>query len=1001
VKKNLHFFRHWLLLLFASLLSHLSPGQTINIYAAPGGTSAGNGTTASAPVNITRAKAIAKAYPQNPCIIWLASGIYPQLSLDASDSRGAGAPVTYQSVSVNAAIFQPQIALSMADFTPIPDAVKSRIIDPTARTKVKQLNLAAYNFTDTAQWPDFFAIGALKAPRFYKNGYPLPMSRYPSDTTMTIRQVVQKGTENSVPGGSFKYRDGRAQYWQNAINDGGVYLSGNWQTPWQMDVIKTMSINTTDSLIQQAVGINNGIGTQVAGRIPSGTEPYYALNLVEEITAEGQWSINFKTKTLYMWVPSSGVITGAGNSKLPGIFLKGVSNTKFIGITVRGGSGDGIGLSGCTNVLIAGAHISYCSGYGVRVVDGSHCTIQSNDIDSVGAGGVIISTSTFAADQAAVKLAGHQVINNHIYSYAREAFLYSAAVDVNYAMGTYVAYNKIHDGPHVGILYGGNNNVFEYNEIYDVVKKYTDMGAFYTYGVTRGWGSRGNKINYNYIHDAPQANGIYLDEFASGDSCSYNIMANLVMAMYNHDGYFNVFTSNICTNAMYPLTCMTQASSNVQYPSFYNALKNLWNSSGTYKKSYPECADMVGPAGRNDAYTSRIWPQATGNVFISNPGVVSNINDHRLFNDDGTTNPAYAQTDPFVNWGLVFKNNIKFMKNLPAASAPFQVDGLRSVGAFGRTGGQNWHINRIGLHKDVYRTDISATRVQGLDPVLSLSNPGNGDFVNPGTFLLMASVKSPNAENTLSSIRFMDNGVAVKGLVLSKKTVTFDSVLYTIQWTNPFPGDHHLVMVGQDGDYWEYSSNTLDFTIKGSSVPFLSVVNDPRYLCSVDLQWGTPQESNVSAYQIYGGSDSAHLKFLFSVNPTCNDGQNCSYSYPLTQNSGELTFYQLELVTRDASSVKSNIVSSILDCTTGQVSLYPNPAGSMVRLNYTSQKAQSNSNVLIYDLLGRVIIQRTFAIQQGLNTLNLPLNQVASGVYLLVMEIENNRISAQRLVVQQ
>jgi hypothetical protein len=56
--------------------------------------------------------------------------------------------------------------------------------------------------------------------------------------------------------------------------------------------------------------------------------------------------------------------------------------------------------------------------------------------------------------------------------------------------------------------------------------------------------------------------------------------------------------------------------------------------------------------------------------------------------------------------------------------------------------------------------------------------------------------------------------------------------------------------------------------------------------------------------------------------------------------------------------------------------------------------------VLIYDLLGRVILRTSFPLQQGLNTLNLPLNNVSSGVYLLVMEIEKTRISAQRLVIQ-
>lgn len=1004
MEKSLHFFRHGLYLLFLGFfLSTSSQAQTINIYAAPDGAPTGNGDAANLPVSVARAKAVARENTQTPCIIWLKNGIYPALSLDAGDSRTAAAPVTWQSMNPNGAVFQPEITLDKSAFQAIPDSIKDRIIDPTAKTQVLQLDLSSYGFTDTAQWPLIFGIAKLKTPKFYCDGYPLPMSRYPSDTTMTMREVVDKGSANSIPGGSFKYRDDRGKYWLKAINDGGVYLSGNWQTPWQMDVIKTLSLSTADSLIVQTVGIQNGLGTQAPGRIASGAEPYYALNLVEEIAREGQWSINFKTKMLYMWVPATGTLTGAGSSKNPAIAVTGVSNISLIGIAVQGGSGNGIELQGCHNVLIAGTHIHFCSGNGISITDGSNCVVQSNDIDSVGAGGVIIATSTFAADQANLKFSGHRVINNHIYRYAREAFLYSAAIDISYAHGTYVAYNKVHDCVHVGILYGGNNNILEYNEVYDVVKQYTDMGAFYTYGVTRGWGSRGNKLNNNYIHDAPLANGIYLDEFASGDSSSYNIIANVVMASYNHNGYFNVFANNIYSNTLYPVTCMTQDPSDAQYPLMYNGLQSLWNNSAVYREAYPECADMVGSAGRKDAYTSRIWPSGAGNVFIANPGVVSGINDHKLFNSDGTTNITYAQTDPFVKYSLVFKSNIKFFKNLLNPSSPFDLDSLRSTGAFGKAGGQDWHINRMGLHKDLYRTDITSVKIPGIDPVLTLTDSGSSNFSNPGTFYLTTGIKIPNAVNVLSSVRFMENGAEVKGLTVTKRMVSFDSAVYTVAWINPYPGDHHLTMTGYDGAYWEYSSNTLDFTIKGPSVPALSVINDPQSACGVDLQWVAIHESNVSTYQVLRSTDSVHFTALFSENANCDDGTDCSYSYPLTQNSNERTFYQLLVTGKDGSSVRSNIVQRTIDCAAGQLSqlsLFPNPASSQVSLNYSSSKAQNDTRLLLYDVLGRVVLQKPVSVQEGFNQLSLPLSNMPDGVYLLVMEAQQNRIYTQRLIIQ-
>jgi hypothetical protein len=136
------------------------------------------------------------------------------------------------------------------------------------------------------------------------------------------------------------------------------------------------------------------------------------------------------------------------------------------------------------------------------------------------------------------------------------------------------------------------------------------------------------------------------------------------------------------------------------------------------------------------------------------------------------------------------------------------------------------------------------------------------------------------------------------------------------------------------------------------------------------------------------------------VNANCNDGSDCSYSYPITQNSNELTFYQVQVTGKDGSSVSTNIARSIIDCTAGHLSLFPNPAGSLVNLNYSSPKGQSNTDLLIYDILGRVVLRKTISVQEGLNQMSLPLNNLADGVYLLVLDIQNNRISTQRFVIQ-
>ena len=1035
----------WVCLLIAIVCPYVSLAQTINIFVSPNGDALGSGQSSSSPVNLDRAKTIARSNSQRPCIIWLANGTYKQVRLDASDTRSASAPVTYQAVNPHGAVFQPETVLDTHLFTAIPDDIKARIIDPTAKGKVKQLSLASLQLADTAEWPLTFAIADMRTPKFYKDGKPLPMSRYPEDTTMAMGVVITKGVYKKKPGGSFKYRDNRILSWHKAINDGGLYLCGNWQFTWQMDVVRTLSVKA--GIVTQTIGLLKGIGTQDPSRLKAGTEPYYAMNLVEEIKAEGQWSINFKTKTLYMWVPASGTIMLDGDSETPAISLDKVNNTRFIGIDVRGGSGDGIGLSQCNNVLIAGTHITNCSGYGVRIVDGFNDTVQSNDINLVGAGGVIISSSSLIADQSAVRSSGHQVINNHIYNYATESPVYSAAVDVSSACGTYVAYNKVHDCPHVGIMHGGNNNTLEYNEVYDVVKKYTDMGAFYKFqNTSTGWNARGNKLHHNYIHDAPLANGIYEDDCSSGDSSSYNIIANVVMATYNHNGYFNSFANTIYFGNKYPATNMTEAPGTAAYSAKHASLKQLWNGSAAYKAAYPECSDMVGSGGRNNSHGSRIWPSITGSVFTGS-GSLSNISEAKLFNKDGTTNELYARTGaPFTRDNVVFSNNRKLLKGLQQPIAPFRIDSLRSAGVFALTGDSNWHINRIGLHKDLYRADVSSTKVPGIDPVLSLAIVGKPNYKAPDTIQLTGGIRCPNAAYLFSSVKFMDGTKDVtKSLVFSKKVVAYDSVRYVIEWRKPSGGGHQLTLNGYDGQIWQYVSNVVAFTIEGAPADSVAT-HDSTVVPAPGDSVAVPAPSDTAKDVKPAPGDSTVVPADSVATPAPTPGDSTTTSPPVVPPAAPPATSPVipphvppatppavppttEPVVPPATppttppatpppdsvaapaptpgdstaspvSGPSKFESSNFDMKNRKMILYPNPANSVLNVSYWNTQAPGNIKATIYDNSGRRLVGKVVFMQTGVGQMSFTVSMMASGIYTLLVENPDHTIASQRFIVQ-
>jgi hypothetical protein len=110
------------------------------------------------------------------------------------------------------------------------------------------------------------------------------------------------------------------------------------------------------------------------------------------------------------------------------------------------------------------------------------------------------------------------------------------------AVGCGVANNRIHDLPHAAVLYGGNDNVLERNEVYRVALDSGDVGAFYTW---HDWTSRGNVLKHNLVYDSPRANAFYMDDGDSGDTIEGNIVWRTAYGPFIGGGHDNIVRDNI------------------------------------------------------------------------------------------------------------------------------------------------------------------------------------------------------------------------------------------------------------------------------------------------------------------------------------------------------------------------------------------------------------------------------------------------------------------------
>jgi hypothetical protein len=227
----------------------------------------------------------------------------------------------------------------------------------------------------------------------------------------------------------------------------------------------------------------------------------------------------------------------------PLLNVSGARHIKFEGLTFEFSHGTGIVLQRTEHIEIAGCEISNLAGRGI-LVSGTKNTIRSCDVYNLGTSGISLN----GGDRKTLTPAGNLAVNNHIHHYGQFQRTYAPGIGVS-GCGQVVRNNCIHDAPHNAVLYGGNEHLFELNDIYRVVMETGDSGAFYT---GRDWTSQGNLLRHNYIHDlgggdAKHINtmGVYLDDCDSGDTVEGNVFYRAGRAIMIGGGRDNPVLNNL------------------------------------------------------------------------------------------------------------------------------------------------------------------------------------------------------------------------------------------------------------------------------------------------------------------------------------------------------------------------------------------------------------------------------------------------------------------------
>lgn len=526
----------------------------------------GNGTIEKPFATLSKARDFVntiKASSASGVTIWLRGGTYSMpttFSIKSTDGGSIGKPIIYRAYTNEYVIISGAKSVNPANWINYTGSV-SRLNPAVSASQIKECTLSNLGMAVTGLMPDsindvnngFYQFTNL--PGVYWNGSRQDLARFPNDfpNYMEVKKVVDGGSSTMSSVFQFKTTaselydskmnmiSGREAAWAAAIPN-GVFLKGYWRVNWQITTLKVKAIDLGAKTITLSPSVT--IGNKYNLPLGSGHEPYYVVNLLEEIDQPGEWCIDALDKKMYYYAPdviSNSNLTVSDN-KNPLFDINGATELKFIRLEVANNLGNAFKMTNCTNVSVSGCIIRDIEYDAVVINGGSGCGVLSSNLYDVGASGVLVGAAGSAGSPS-----NHFVTNCHIYNFGYLNNIYAASINLAYKdialFGAKADHNLIHDAPHAGVLHGGANNLFEYNDVFRTSKCSDDMGAFYCFTAPNANG--GNILRYNLMHNSLQGDGIYFDRSGTNDKVYSNMAYQMNRAYLFRTGWNQDVQNNL------------------------------------------------------------------------------------------------------------------------------------------------------------------------------------------------------------------------------------------------------------------------------------------------------------------------------------------------------------------------------------------------------------------------------------------------------------------------
>ena len=617
--------------------------------------------------------------PKVGVTVELRGGVFERqqtFELTADDSGTAEAPVVYRAAKGE------EVRLGggkvVTGWKPVTDPAVLDRLDESARGKVMQADLKAIGLTDFGN-----VVASGKRLEFFFRDKPMTVARWPNEGFTRIVDVVGGAPHkiHGIPGdkiGKFTYAGDQPKRW---AGEKDLWLHGYWFWDWSDQRHQVESIDTENRVITVKPPYH-GYGYRK-------NQWFYAFNALSELDQPGEWYLDRETGVLYFYPPASINDGKALVSVLPTLItMKDASFVTVRGMILEATRGTAVNISGGAGCQVVGCTIRNTGAWAVNVGGGKENGVVGCDIYETANGGISLQ----GGNRKTLTPCGHFAENNHIHHYSRWDRVYQPGIMLQ-GVGCRASHNLIDNAPHMGMGFGGNNHLIEYNEIHSVTYESNDAGAIYT---GRNWTMRGTVIRHNYFHhingfEGRGCVGVYLDDQFSGTEISGNLFYKVTQATMIGGGRDCTIENNVfvdCVAATH-VDARGLGWAGGGENGLKNHLKELPYTESPWKDQYPKLVTILD----EDPMAPR------GNVIARNICVGGRWGDF-----DGKAKPLVTFTDNLLDQDPLFVGGPK-----PADSWPIGSFQLRDDSPALKLGFNRLPLDKIGLQKDDRRASWPVT----------------------------------------------------------------------------------------------------------------------------------------------------------------------------------------------------------------------------------------------------------------------------------------------------